>query len=260
MLILRRLVFLFLTLCLLTTGALASEGGYVALTFDDGPSGSNTKALLEMLEEKEVTATFFLCGYRMESFPSLVEALKEAGHELGVHGYSHTCFDVLCQAELQKELQETGEQIRALTGTKPVLLRPPCGAWNEMVRQEAREEGMTVILWSVDSLDWKRGDTGEMAQRVCSQAENGDIILMHDMYRESIDAAARIIDTLRARGYEFVSVSELAALADCNMEPGNVFSQFSGAHSPEAEKQAAFDGSVVPFWEKPAGLSHIYEK
>ena len=231
----KRLILLLLTVLVLTTGVLAAPTKYVALTFDDGPSGNNTEALLEMLRKREVKATFFLCGYRMETYPDLVRELSGAGHELGVHGYSHTCFDVLCREELRKELQGTGDQIRKFGDVEPVILRPPCGAWNETVREAAREAGMTVILWSADSLDWQGGDVNGMVHRVCTQAKNGDIILMHDMYRYSVEAAERIIDCLTEQGFTFVTVSELAALADCTMAPGDVFSQFSGAHAINQE-------------------------
>lgn len=231
---LKRMILALLTALALTTGVSAAPDKYVALTFDDGPSGNNTAALMEMLEEQEVKATFFLCGYRMETYPELVKALSRAGHELGVHGYSHSCFDALCQEELRKELQGTGQQIREFGGVQPVLLRPPCGAWNDTVREEARQAGMTMILWSADSLDWQRGEVEAMVRRVCSKAKNGDIILMHDMYPDSIEAAKAIIEQLRAQGFAFVTVSELAQLARCRMEPGDVFSQFSGAHPPEA--------------------------
>ncbi len=230
---LKRIIFALLLAFALTTGAKAAPDKYVALTFDDGPSGDNTLALMQMLEEQEVKATFFLCGYRMEIYPDLVRALSRAGHELGVHGYSHTCFDVLCREELRKELQGTAQQIRDFGGVDPVLLRPPCGAWNEAVRESARAAGMTMILWSADSLDWQRGDVQAMAARVCSKAKNGDIILLHDMYPDSIEAAKIMIGQLRAQGFAFVTVSELAGLAQCSMEPGDVFSQFSGAQPPE---------------------------
>ena len=232
----KRTILALLLALALTTGVKAAPAQYVALTFDDGPSGNNTEALMEMLEAQEVKATFFLCGYRMETYPELVKELHRAGHELGVHGYSHTCFDILCREELKKEVQGTSAQIREFGGVEPVLLRPPCGAWNEAVREEARAAGMTMILWSADSLDWQRGDVEAMAARVCSQAKNGDIILMHDMYPDSIRAAELIIERLRAQGFVFVTVSELARLAQCTLEPGDVFSQFSGAQPPEAEK------------------------
>ena len=202
----------------------AWAGPCAALTFDDGPSGDNTRALMALLEEKDVRATFFLCGYRIETFPSLPEALRRAGHELGAHGYSHNCFDAMAPAELRDELSRTA----ALMGGAD-LVRPPCGAWNDRVRGAARDAGMRIILWSVDPEDWRCRDPEEIARRVCAAAENGSVILLHDLYPSSVDAAGRIIDRLRARGFEFCTVSELAGRAGVAMEPGQAYSQFDGA-------------------------------
>jgi peptidoglycan/xylan/chitin deacetylase (PgdA/CDA1 family) len=193
----------------------------VALTFDDGPSGDNTRALMALLEEKDVRATFFLCGYRIEAFPALPEALRRAGHELGVHGYSHNCFDAMTPAELCGELSRTA----ALMGGAD-LVRPPCGAWNARVREAARDAGMRIILWSVDPEDWRCRDPEEIARRVCGAAENGSVILLHDLYPSSVEAAGSIIDRLRARGFAFCTVSELAERAGVSMEPGQAYSQF----------------------------------
>ncbi len=230
---LRKLVVSFLMLLGLCIGVRAAPAGYVALTFDDGPSGDNTVNLMEMLEERDVCATFFLCGYRMEAFPEMPEKLQNAGHELGLHGYTHTCFDTLTPEELRQELTDAKEKLTELTGQAPTLLRPPCGAWNTDVKRACQEAGISVILWSVDPEDWRCHDSRKIADTVCSEVQNGSIILMHDLYPSSVEAAAQIIDTLKQQGYEFVTVSELAALGDCELRPGDVFSQFSGAHPPE---------------------------
>ncbi len=232
--LLRKLLCVFLTLLVLTLGSSATATSYVALTFDDGPSGENTEVLLEMLEKRRVQATFFLCGYRIEAYPDQPASLSKAGHELGVHGYSHTCFDTMDPETLREELQATTSLIYEKTGKKPVLLRPPCGAWNDTVRSESRDAGLTVILWSVDPKDWSCHDSAEIARRVCEKAENGSVILLHDMHQSSIDAAAKIIDTLRAQDYAFVTVSELAELAESEIRPGEVYSQFSAARAPES--------------------------
>ncbi len=195
----------------------------VALTFDDGPSGDNTLALMALLEEKDVRATFFLCGYRIELFPELPGALRQAGHELGVHGYSHRCFDAMPPEELRDEISRTA----ALMGPRPALLRPPCGAWDERVRDAAREADMGVVLWSVDPEDWRCRDPAEIARRVCAGVRDGSVVLLHDLYPETVDAAGRIIDRLRAEGYEFCTVSELAERKDVALLPGEVYSQFS---------------------------------
>lgn len=231
----KKLLITLACVLMLTTGALAAPAGYVALSFDDGPSGDNTSALLQMLEERQVRATFFLCGYRIEAFPTLPEKLAQAGHELGVHGYSHTCFDTMRPETIREELLSTKEQIEALTGQMPTLLRPPCGAWNDAVRQECRDAGLAVILWSVDPEDWRCRDSREIARRVCANVRNGSVILMHDLYPSSVEAAAQIIDCLKAQGYEFVTVSALAEQARCELQPGDVFSQFSGAQLSDAE-------------------------
>ena len=194
----------------------------VALTFDDGPSGDNTLALMALLEEKQVRATFFLCGYRIEAYPALSGALRAAGHELGVHGYSHDCFDAVDPAQLRDEIARTA----ALLGGTPALLRPPCGAWNAQVREAAREAGLSVILWSVDPEDWRCRDPAEIARRVCERASDGSVILLHDLYPDTVEAAGRIIDRLRAEGYEFRTVSELAEQTGAELRPGEVFSGF----------------------------------
>lgn len=229
----RKLIVLLLTVAVLTSAVHAAPAGYVALTFDDGPSGDNTLALMKMLDERQVQATFFLCGYRMEAYPELAAKLCAAGHALGVHGYSHTCFDAMPIPTLRGELEATRKLIEQSTGCTPVLLRPPCGAWNETVRSECRSAGMSVILWSVDPEDWRCRDSDEIVRRVCAEARNGSIILMHDLYPSSVGAAARIIDILHKEGYAFVTVPRLAELARCSLGPGDVFSQFSGAGAPE---------------------------
>ena len=216
----KKLLCILLALALLSAPAQAAP--CAALTFDDGPSGDNTAALLALLEEKQVRATFFLCGYRIELFPALPEALRQAGHELGVHGYSHRCFDTMTQAELRDELSRTA----ALTGGSPTLLRPPCGAWDERVREAARAAGMGVVLWSVDPEDWRCRDPAEITRRVCARVKNGSVILLHDLYPETVEAAGRIIDRLRAEGFEFCTVSDLAERAGVTLLPGQIYSQF----------------------------------
>ncbi len=223
----KKILIMLCLVCLLSTQTAAAD--YVALTFDDGPSGENTEALLQMLEEKNVPATFFLCGYRIDTYPELPEKLVAAGHELGIHGYSHTCFNKMDPATLHAELQTTKDQIEDLTGSCPALVRPPCGVYNDVVRQEAAEAGLSVLLWSVDPEDWRCRDPKELCRRVDGKAKNGSVILLHDMHHSSIEAAAEIIDSLRAKGFSFLTVSELAEQADCPLNAGEVYSQFPDA-------------------------------
>ncbi len=210
---------------LLLTGRTAASGR-VALSFDDGPSGANTEALLEMLAQRDVPATFFLCGYRIETYPELCGALARAGHELGIHGYSHGCFDAMPPADLLAELDRTAAMIREAAGTRPTLVRPPCGALNDGVRDVIRDAGLSVILWSVDPEDWRCRDVDSIVRRVCGQVHDGSIILLHDMYPSSVEAAAQIIDRLRSEGYEFLTVSGLASASGTALLPGEVYRRF----------------------------------
>ena len=224
MLRLRKLFCALLALMILTGHTHAA--GRVALSFDDGPSGDNTEALLDMLAARNVHATFFLCGYRIEAYPDQCTHLARAGHELGIHGYSHGCFDAMSPAALRAELDITARLIRENAGVCPTLVRPPCGAWNDSVCGIARDAGLSVILWSVDPEDWRCRDADAVVRRVCGQVCDGSVILLHDMYQSSVDAAARIIDRLRAEGYEFLTVSELARAVGVVLNPGEVYRNF----------------------------------
>ena len=230
MVFVKKLLCVLLTLALLSGRVCAS--GRVALSFDDGPSGANTEALLDMLGERDVRATFFLCGYRIEAYPDLCGQLARAGHELGVHGYSHGCFDAMDPGELREELSRTAALLRENAEVSPALVRPPCGALNGRVCDAAREAGMAVILWSVDPEDWRCRDPDAVVRRVCGQVHDGSVILLHDMYPSSVEAAGRIIDRLRAEGYEFLPVSELAARTDTPLVPGEVYRRFGTDEKP----------------------------
>lgn len=200
--------------------------GYIALTFDDGPSGALTEQLLDGLRIRNARATFFLCGYRMDQYPSVLNRYLEEGHELGVHSTVHTDLTKLTPREVQQDMAQTAGKIRDLTGISPLVMRPPGGAYDETVCREADAEGMSVILWSVDPRDWASHDVGAVLHTMAGKAGDGDVILMHDLSKSSIEAALRLVDMLEERGYCFVTVSELAALRGVILEPGNVYTDF----------------------------------
>ena len=206
----------------------AEPAGYVALTFDDGPSGPITERLLDGLKERGVHATFFLCGYRMEQYPAPLPRYLTEGHELGVHSTVHADLTRLSPGDLHRDLAETARAIEAATGVRPTLLRPPGGAYNAAVLESAKTEGLSVILWSVDTRDWATRDPVQTVAVMGRQAEDGDIILMHDMSQASVDAALSLADDLRARGFVLVTVSQLAALRHRAMQPGRVYRNFRG--------------------------------
>ncbi len=208
----------------------AAVKGYVALTFDDGPSGELTERLLDGLRQRNARATFFLCGYRMEQYPSALSRYIVEGHEIGVHSTVHTNLTQLSTEELHRDMKNTAQQIFIATGVRPVIMRPPGGAWDQAVAREAAEEGMSIILWSVDPRDWASRDAGQVLHTMAVEAGSGDVILMHDMSKSSVDAALQLVDSMQKQGYVFVTVSELAALAGTELVPGAVYEEFPTAN------------------------------
>lgn len=196
----------------------------IALTFDDGPSGNLTMDLLKILEEEDIPATFFLCGYRLEQYGDAAAAIGATDHELGVHGFSHGFMSKMTAAELREDLESTCLCIMEKTGRTPTLLRPPGGLTCSGVQKEAALEGYPIILWSIDPEDWREGTSGkQIEERVLRQAEDGDIILMHDLNRRTLDALPGIIRQLKSRGFTFMTVSELAADKGVTLIPGESY-------------------------------------
>lgn len=214
-------VFCFFLLCPIVARA---EAGTVALTFDDGPSGRFTRALLEGLEQRQVKATFLLCGYRLKDYPKEAARILEEGHEIGLHGYSHDPMNKMSRRELEKELKDNLALLPA--GCKPVFLRPPGGASSQTVKDTARELGLGILNWSVDPRDWATRDVGAITAMVIDNVRDGDVILLHDMTDSSVEAALSIIDRLKAQGFRFVTVQELARLKGVTIEPGKEYCRF----------------------------------
>lgn len=201
-----------------------AEEKLVALTFDDGPSGRFTRKLLRGLEEREVHATFLLCGYRMEQYPALTEQILEQGHEIGLHGYSHKPLGDLCLRDITRELEMTMALVPQ--GTDVRLFRAPGGACGPGIQKAARNAGLSVLLWSVDPRDWATEDAHSVETAVVEQLRDGDVILLHDMSDSSVDAALAIVDKMQAQGFRFVTISELAAAKGIPLTPGQVYSHF----------------------------------
>ena len=219
--------------------------GRVALTFDDGPSGPNSEVLLAMLAERDVKATFFLCGYRIEECPAeLCKKLAEPGHELAMHGYSHTSFKEMSSGGIQDELSKTKELIQKNAGVTPTLVRPPYGAMNDDSYEALRQAGYPVIIWDVDTEDWRNSDPEDVANTVFEQVQDGSIILMHDMHQSSVDAAALIIDQLKSEGYVFLTVSELAQSMGVTLAPGERYRSIEPPEDENAAEESTADESA----------------
>ena len=220
----RRVIFLLLAAVLLVQPVFGAQGGYVALTFDDGPSGRYTRRLLEGLEQRGVHATFFLCGYRLEQYPELAEEIRGRGHEIGLHGYSHDDLAKMGSAAVTSELTRTWARLPENTLVN--LFRSPGGSLSPTVHQAAKDQGLAVISWSLDPEDWACRDAGVIHSRVVKAVKDGDVILMHDMTDSSVDGALAIVDSLRAQGYRFLTVSQLAMLRLTHLRSGEKYNDF----------------------------------
>lgn len=199
---------------------------FVALTFDDGPSGRFTRALLQGLEERGVKATFLLCGYRMETYPQLTQQIFDSGHEIGLHGYTHNSMDQMCRQEIDQEIRKTMDLLP--NGCQVQFLRPPGGKCNATTKAAAESNGLSLLCWSVDPRDWATRDASAIEAQVIDKVRSGDVILLHDMSDSSVKAALSIVDHLLAQGFRFVTVSQLAALQGVAPAPGQMYCRFDG--------------------------------
>lgn len=222
--ILRRLMALALCLSLVCPVYGAQQEQYVALTFDDGPSGRFTRALLDGLQKRDVKATFLLCGYRIKDYPKEAERIQKEGHEIGLHGYSHSNMADMGQEDLEREIADTLSLLP--DGCRPVFMRPPGGKCSEAVKDAARQADLGILSWSVDPRDWASHDAQVIEDAVVETVRDGDIILLHDMSDSSVEAALAIVDELKEQGFTFVTASELARLKGRTIEPGKVYTRF----------------------------------
>lgn len=193
----------------------------IALTFDAGPS-EHTPALLKVLREKKVKATFFLLGHNhVDKYPDLVRQIAADGHVLGNHSWTHPRLTSLKPARIRAELDHLDAQVERLTGQKVTLMRPPQGRTDQKVSKVCKELGLAQVLWSDTAKDYSTNDTALIRERILKGASRDGIILLHDLYKGTVPAVPGIIDALRAQGYTFVTVPEL--LAPAVPEPGMVY-------------------------------------
>lgn len=199
-----------------TGGAVLEESRYVALTFDDGPKRGSTDRLLDGLRERGVNATFFLIGKQIEENQDLVARMADEGHQIGNHTWSHQRLDQ--GDDIQEELHRTEAVLEELCGPGPYWLRPPYGQVDEN-----SVIGVPMVKWSVDPRDWESRDAAQVTQAILDNVQPNSIILLHDIYPSSVDAALQVVDTLQAQGYHFVTVAELLALNGVEPQPGKLY-------------------------------------
>ena len=178
----------------------------IALTFDDGPHPVYTEQMLEVLEEAQVPATFFLLGQNIEGHEELVKEIAEKGHLIGNHTFHHVQITGLPKEKACEEIEETSQLIEELTGKGTEYVRPPFGTWNEGLESSL---DLIPVMWTIDTLDWTTQNVDSIVEHVVKNVGENDIILMHDSYKSTVQATERIISLLKAEGFEFVTVDEV---------------------------------------------------
>lgn len=179
----------------------------VALTFDDGPTLKYTSAILDCLKENQASATFFVLGSRADDFPQLLQRMILEGNEIGNHTFSHKQLTTLSKENIEEEISATQEAIHSVTNRYPNIIRPPYGSKNDTVMRCSA--GKMLVTWSVDSEDWRSRNAQTIVNKVLKEVKDGDIILMHDLYASTAEAAIILIPKLQEKGYQLVTVSEL---------------------------------------------------
>jgi len=188
-----------------------SKAPKVALTFDDGPHPEYTAKILNELKKRNAVATFYLLGESVKEHPLLTKRIVREGSEIGNHSWDHPNLALLSQSGVISQVKRTNDIIEAITGRVPKTMRPPYGFHSPALTQAA---GVPLVLWSVDPADWQTRNAEAIVEHVASKAKNGDIILLHDIYVSTVEAVGPIVDALKARGFELVTVSELLSLED----------------------------------------------
>ena len=192
----------------------------ISITFEDGPKRGTTDVLLDGLKERNVSATFFLIGIQVSGLEDLVQRMDEEGHQIGNHTFSHVNLNTLDAYKQNEEITMCSQNIRQCVEREQVCVRPPYGEVNECLRAWI---GAPLILWSVDTNDWTGKTADEIADYIVSEATAGDIILLHDIYENSVQGALMAIDRMQAQGYVFVTVEKMFADHGIILENGKVY-------------------------------------
>jgi peptidoglycan/xylan/chitin deacetylase (PgdA/CDA1 family) len=186
------------------------EGPYISITFDDGPSATQTPRLLKMLKERGIKATFFCCGQCVAQNPEIAKQIVEEGHEIANHSWSHPLLTKMSEAAVRDQIDRTHNVIKQTTGVTPTLMRPPYGGFT--VNQRAWANAVwnyKIILWDVDTLDWKHHSPSKTESITMAETKKGSIILCHDIHKTTVDAMPATLDALLAKGFKFVTVTDL---------------------------------------------------
>jgi len=194
----------------------------IALTFDDGPS-NNTKYFIKELQKRDALVTFFVVGNRVKKYEDVLKEAYLMGNQIGSHTYSHKNLLYLNEEEITKEIEKTNEAIYNVIGTKPTIIRVPYGNINKKIRSISN---MNHILWNVDTLDWKYKNSNRVYKGIIKHAEDGNIILLHDIFKTSVNGVLKAIDELKKQGYEFVTIDEMVYLKNIKLDKSKTYFNF----------------------------------
>jgi len=191
----------------------------VAFTFDDGPN-YNTSKVIDILNKYNVTATFFITGKNIKGNEKVLEKLYEYNMEIGNHTYNHLLLTKYNKDKIQEEIETTNNLIYDIVGSYPKLLRPSYGSVNKKIKDTSN---MPIIIWNIDTLDWKNKNSNKIANKILDKVKDGDIILMHDIYKATLNSLDIVIPKLLENGYQIVSVSELFYYKEIELQNGKVY-------------------------------------
>ena len=198
---------------------------YVALTFDDGPKRGTTDRLLDGLRERGVPATFFVIGGQAAEERDLIVRMRDEGHQVGSHTWSHACLEDLSREQILREVGDTEDLLRSITGDEGLWLRPPYGR----IRSGTEELiPVPMVGWSVDPRDWESRDADAVVRAVMEAVGPGSVVLLHDLYPSSVDAALRLADLLSEEGYTLVTVEGLLRRSGIEPVPGQIYRSGDG--------------------------------
>ena len=196
----------------------------VALTFDDGP-GPYTERLLDAMKKRGIKATFFVLGNRVDKYGDLIQRMEKEGHVVGSHSYDHPNLTKLSYAKVRDNMEKTAKKIQKLIGHKPEIMRCPGGSCNDTVKKYCKNAGIPIAYWGVDTRDWESRNVKKILKVAFGKdgIENGSIVLMHDIYETTVDAAIQMMDRLLKEGYTFVTVPELLVARHGKITAGKVY-------------------------------------
>lgn len=197
----------------------------IALTFDDGPYGPTTGPIIDVLEQYDSAATFFVLGSKLEAEADLVKRAADNGNEISNHSLSHKLLTAISDEELFHEIDTTQDLIEDVSGYQSTLLRPTYGEHNANMKEKL---DLPFILWSIDTMDWHSKNAGAVVNHVLSRVRDGDIVLMHDIYPSTTQATQILVPELINRGFQLVTISELFALKEIELESGETYTDAVG--------------------------------